>query len=213
MPSTIWRLSRKGRPRRPSLEGRHGWICSHCSSDRTANLDSLTPTSPREPHPPLRRHALVQRRAPTVALGLPALLLRSQPAPLRAAGRLRRPTGHGRRDGLAQHLLEPLPAVFTPCPPGPEACEKRSTSSSPGTTSPRGAPGPGATRRSCREGMGGVSQESLDVRETILQDHARASGVHGRLWRESRPSYAWHVKSAMKHSQPPRCKFLQAFGG
>ena len=60
MPSTIWRLFRKGRPRRPSLEGRCGWICSHCRSDRTANLDSLTPTSSREPHPPLRRHALAR---------------------------------------------------------------------------------------------------------------------------------------------------------
>ena len=39
-------------------------------------------------------------------------------------------------------------AVFTPWPPGPEAWVKRSTSSASGITTPWGAPGPGATRRS-----------------------------------------------------------------
>lgn len=38
--------------------------------------------------------------------------------------------------------------VLTPWPPGPEACENRSLSSTPGIVTPLGIPGPGGTHRS-----------------------------------------------------------------
>ena len=37
--------------------------------------------------------------------------------------------------------------VLTPCPPGPDDRENRSTSSPPGTTTPAGMPGPGGIVR------------------------------------------------------------------
>lgn len=38
--------------------------------------------------------------------------------------------------------------VFTPCPPGPDECEKRSVNSEAGIVTPLGSPGPGRTYRS-----------------------------------------------------------------
>src|SRR5690625_4921967 len=59
--------------------------------------------------------------------------------------------------------------VLTPCPPGPEAWENRSTSSAAGSVRPSGIPGPGGTLRSCtsasmpppaRPGAAGPAQPS-----------------------------------------------------
>lgn len=79
--------------------------------------------------------------------------------------------------------------VFTPCPPGPEACVKRSTSSLSGTTSPFGAPGPGSIRKSCTPPV----CLNYRMRGTLVRPRPVEEGSTGVLIRATRaaPGGRW----------------------